>query len=463
MRHAFRPVFLAVFLAVPWPLAACGGQAGEPHGLEVDGGPGGSLDGGPSTGEGGAADASLPDSGPLPDCSRTAQASTAPPSLYDAFVKELATIPDQSGRDARVAKLIADISAAGGAPLQAPGGDRVVFLVRGAPAVGPWSVAGSFTAWKTNALAMTQVAGTDLYVVDTHIAHGTAHAYKLLSGTADTGFAEDALASNVVWDGIDHKTVGYFNGVVHAEDGDKTKGRIIAKRHVHAATLGDDRDVFVYLPPKYDDGSCAVLPHLLVHDGNESLTRGDFAKKADETYAANPELSAILVFVALSSQNVRMDEYTFNTPSALADKYGAFLLSELEPQIKSAYRVCGTPESRGQSGASLGGLISTYLAFQHPEEWGYVGAQSASLFWDTNAMITRAGADPKVAVRFYLDHGCPNDNCIENQNMSTALTAKGYDVDHVEVAGAQHDWAYWADRFPQMLTYFRAGKAACTK
>lgn len=460
MRHAA----LAFFLALPWLMVGCGGPAGELHGLQVDGGPSESLDAGSITADGGvAADASFVDSAPLPDCSRTAQARTAPPSLYDAFVKDLPSIADQPGRDARVTKLIADTAAAGGAPLQALGGDRVVFLMRGAPTAGPWSVAGSFTAWKTNALAMTQVAGTDLYVLDTRVPHGVSHAYKFLSGTADTGFAEDSLASNVVWDGIDHKTVGYFNGILHAEDGDKTKGRVVAKRRVHAAMLGDDRDVFVYLPATYDDGSCAVLPHLLVHDGNESLTRGDFAKKADETYAAHPELSAILVFVALSSQNVRIDEYTFNTPSALADKYGAFLLSELEPQINSAYRVCSSAENRGQSGASLGGLISTYLAFQHPEEWGYVGAQSASLFWDTNAMITRAGADPKVPVRFYLDHGCPDDNCIENQNMSAALITKGYDVDQVEVAGAQHDWAYWADRFPQMLTYFRAGKAACTK
>lgn len=393
------------------------------------------------------------------DCSRKGQAKTAPTSLFDAFTSDAKTL---SGAQltARVDKLIADVIAQGGAPLEDPS-DRLVFLARGAGPLGPWSVAGSFTNWKANALPLAQVPGTDLWVLDTHVARGQAHQYKLLSGTTDAGFMEDPLARNVVWDGINHQTVGEFNAIAHPSDGDPAKGRLERHSKVHATKLADDRDVFVYLPPRYDDGSCDALPHLVFHDGNEDLTRGDFMSVVDATYAKTPTAAAVLAFVALPNQNVRMDQYTFTTPGALGDDYGDFLLNDLEPMLGKGYRVCATAGATGQSGASLGGLISTYLAFQHPEHWGYVGAQSASYFWDNDAMVTRAGNDPVVPVRFYLDNGCPNDNCVEVNAVNTALVKKGYDVLHVEEPNAQHDWAYWAGRLPKLLQRFREGKTGC--
>jgi enterochelin esterase family protein len=265
------------------------------------------------------------------------------------------------------------------------------------------------------------------------------------------------LARNVVWDGIDHGAPGFFNAIANARDGDTTKSRIVRHHDVHATMLGDDRDVFVYLPPHYDDGSCAPLPQIVFHDGNESLTRGDFAGVADTT-----SNEAVLVFVALSNQNVRMNEYTFGTSGALGDQYGDFLVNDLEPLIAKDYRVCGNPGSRGIAGASLGGLISTYLAFQRSDVWGFVGSQSGSYFWDSNAMITRASQDPVVPVRFYLDTGCPdaNDNCTVVQQERDALKAKGYDVVYAEDDTAMHDWPYWAARLPKLLADF-PGPAAC--
>lgn len=402
-----------------------------------------------------ASDSSRPDaSGPV--CTRAAQAKTAPASLYDAFVKDLLT---STNKKALVDAFLTNVQAQGGTPLEGAG-DRLVFLARGAGPLGPWNVAGSFTGWKANPQPMGMLPGTDLWVLDASVARGTAHQYKLLSGTTDAGFMEDPLAKNVVWDGIDHKDVGFFNAIAHPGDLDPKLGRLERFR-AHATKLGDDRDVFVYLPPAYDDGSCKKLPHLVVHDGNESLTRASFVGPIDATYQTTPSASAVLAFVALPNQNVRMDQYTFGTPGAKGDDYGDFLLADLEPLLAGSYRLCSAPSATGLAGASLGGLISGYLAFQHPEHWGYVGSQSGSFFWNGDAMITRAKADPKVAVRFYLDHGCPNDNCDSNRSLNDALVAKGYDVKHVEETNGQHDWAYWQKRLPALLTRFREGQTAC--
>ncbi len=402
----------------------------------------------------GAGDGSTSDGATKPVCTRNAQAKTAPTSLYDALVADLAALADDQ-KAARVDQFIGDVEAQGGTPLE-EFGDRLVFVARGAPPLGPWSIAGSFTGWKANPQPMTQVSGTDLYVLDAHVARGTAHQYKLLSGTTDSGFMEDPHAHNVWWDGIDHGTVGYFNAIAHPGDGDASTGRIEVHHGVHSTKLDDARDVFVYLPARYDDGSCDALPHIVFHDGNESLTRGDFAGVADTTYAASPSASAVLAFVALPSQDVRTDEYTFGTQTALGDEYGAFLTDDLEPLLAKDYRLCAAPTARGIAGASLGGLISTYLAFQRSDVWGYVGSQSGSYFWDSDALITRASQDPVVPVHFYLDTGCPdaNDNCTVVQQMNQSLSNKSYGVVYVEQDGAQHDWPYWAARLPKLLGSF---------
>jgi len=417
-------------------------------------------------------DAAPPPKEAGPVCTRAAQSKTAPASLYDAFVSDMAKLTDPGARSSRAAKLVADVTAQGGTPLE-DSTDRTVFLAVGVPPGGSWAVAGSFTSWGASALPMTVVPGTDLYILDTHVPRGGFPIYKLFSAgaTEESGaeagaaapYFDDLLAQNVDWDGFDRGGPGDFNAIVYEDEQPANAGRLVAMRGVHSATLGDSRDVFVYLPTRYDDGSCDVLPSIVFHDGNESLTRTSFAYVADTTYAATPAASAVLVFVALPNQLIRIDEYTFLTTGALGDSYGKFLKDELLPIIDARFRVCTTAAARGLAGASLGGLISTYLSFQTPSTWGYIGAQSASYFWDNNWMITRAGMDPVVPVRVYLDTGCPDavDNCTVVREMNTALVAKKYDEKYVEVTGVQHDWPYWATRLPTELLFFREGKTSC--
>jgi enterochelin esterase family protein len=389
---------------------------------------------------------------PPQSCARADVAHTAPASLFDAFM----------AADKNVDKLLADVAAAGGAPLADPKTGRVVFLARGGS---DWKVVGSFVGWDgAKGVAMKPVAGTDLFYAETTIPRGTAEQYKLVTGTT---FRQDPLAKNLVWDGFDHGTVGEFNAVIHPEDTAKDKGRLLYEGRVHATKLANDRDVYVYLPPNYDGTTCAKLPVIVFHDGNESLTRGDFVGAAEALYQKRPDLSAVLVFAALPTQDVRMAEYSFGETTSRGDGYVDFVVADLLPRIAKTYRVCGKPEARGVSGASLGGLISTYIAFERAGTFGWVGAQSASFFWQGDAMIEEAKISPKIATRFYLDSGEPQGTCGEDDNcavvdeMAQTLKTKGYDVERVKVPNAEHDWQYWRARLPGMLTHFRDAQTAC--
>src|SRR6185295_10574959 len=167
-----------------------------------------------------------------------------------------------------------------------------------------------------------------------------------------------------------------------------------------------------------------------------------------------PDLAAVLVFASnAGSEAARTSEYSFDV-GAKGDDYVDFLVSELWPNVTAAgYRICGAAASRGIAGASLGGLISTYAAFQRPNQWGWVGAQSASYSWSDGSMIARVTAAPKIGTRFYLDSGCPDDECASVDQMATALAGKAYDYVRVTKPGALHDWPFWSQRLDGMLTY----------
>ena len=458
--------FFAAGLASALLAMACSDDpaSGEPStgddGLPGGGGPGApgsSADGGARGTDGEATEAGGP------RCTRAAQATTAPTSLWDELVEDVSALSG-SALAARIDAFVAAVDAAGGTPLQDPSSDRVVFLARGPAPVGSWHVSGSFLGWSQDtALAMAALAGTDLHFVDAKIPRGKSDEYKLLAKGEERRFLEDPLAKNLTWDGIDRGlgVRGEMNAVVHAEDAPMTQGRLRAFGKVHATKLGNDRDVWVHYPARYDDGSCRPLPTVTFHDGLESLTRGGFARVADTLYAARPELAAVLVFVGLPSQDVRLDEYTFGDPTSKAPGYVDFLTADLWPALRAKHRLCGLPGARGISGASLGGLVSTFAAFEQPSTWGWVGAQSPSYWWKDSALIARASESTKIPVRFYLDSGCPVDNCEATDQMAAVFVQKGYEHVRIKEAGAAHDWSFWRGRLAGMLTHFRENRTDC--
>jgi iron(III)-enterobactin esterase len=386
-------------------------------------------------------------------------AKTAPVSLFDTFKADLPALSG-AARTARVDKLLADVALQGGVPLEDPASGRVVFLARGAGPSGALKVSGTFNGWQPN-LTLSPIIDTDLWIAEATIPRTSgSFEYKLVSGNS---YLEDPLAKNVVWDGIDRGfgVKGELNAVGHPGNASMDKGRMLSLGKVHATKLNDDRDVWVYYPSAYDAASCPKLPSIVFHDGLESLTRGGFAKVADTLYASKPTLAAVLVFVGLPNQNVRMEQYTFSSDGAKGADYVDFLASDLLPALNNKSRLCGKPAAKGISGASLGGLISTYAAFEKPDQWGWIGAQSASFFWANNAMITRAESDPKKPLRIYLDSGCPDDNCVVTDQMDTVLTTKGYDHVRIKQNGASHDWQFWRDRLSGVLTHFRENQTIC--
>lgn len=453
-----------------------GGAAGSAGkgGAAGGAGKGGAAGTGGSAGEAGSAGASGGSGGAGGQstvlCDRAAATKTAPLSLLTTLEAALAAAATPDDKTKLVEAFLDDVKAQGGTPLvaDAPSED-VAFVIRGAPFQGTFHVAGGFNAWSESALPMKAIAGTDLYVATAKIARGTSQPYKLVDvpdGKAGVYF-EDRLARHVVWDGFDNHDVGEVNALVRAEAGDLARGRLEAYRDVPTKALANTRDVFVYVPPTYDAASCPALPVLVVHDGNESITRSPFHLAADDHFVAHPSDAAVLVFVALHAQTERIDDYTFATPSGRADAYGDALRDEILPWAAQTHRLCPGARDRGLTGASLGGLVSTYIGLRDPGTWGYIGAQSPSYWWEDKAIFPIASAKPVAKTRIYVDNGCAanggadQDGCANAAAFVKLLDEKGWDVTHVVEPGGQHDWAFWQKRWPQMLARFREGRVGC--
>ena len=458
-------------------LAACGGSTSTSPdaGLKPDSGTpdAGRPDGGPAV---------KPDAGPdNSPALREENAHTADLALYDALQTDLAGMVglDAGVREARVQQFLQDVDAQGGTPLTASdGGSTVVFLADGAPASG-YSVLGDFNQWVSGQDPLAQVSDTSLYATALDLPRASAYQYKLADGS---NVFEDLRAHNVIWDGIDRGAPGQFNARVYPGLIEANQGRLLAWRSVADPTVSLDRDVFVYLPPVYDAARQPVLPLMVFQDGNESLTRTGgtngptFSQVADTVYAEHPEEAAVLVFVDLPKGGDRDAQYTFPPvidsrldpsylpwPTPQGDQYLQFLKDTLLPKVEASFRVCPKAADHGIAGASLGGLIAGYAGVTASDTWGYVGSQSGSYFFN-DVVLNDVQTGPILPVRWYLDTGCPADNCDSNRQLADALAAQGYSLMHIEETSTDpdiHDWQHWEARLPFLLQDFRAGIDGC--
>ena len=241
-------------------------------------------------------------------------------------------------------------------------------------------------------------------------------------------------------------------------------------RHVPA------RDVQVYLPPGYGSGEGRRYPILYLHDGQNVFdARGvGMEWQVDETAESLIRAEQIqpLIVVAIDNGQARTDEYTPTfvdrtipdgrrlRGGGKASLYARFLLEELKPFVDRTYRTRTDPASTATGGASHGGLVSLYLALEHPEVFGQALVMSPSAAWDDDVLIKRVRALPrKLPVRFWVDVGAQEDPWLVGgaRRLREALAAKGWiegrDLHFLEQPDGSHDEISWASRMPDALRF----------
>lgn len=319
----------------------------------------------------------------------------------------------------------------------------------------PVEVRGTFTGWQAS--DATRFAEIVPGLCGRYIAHGPREQYKLVFNGGAAWFT-DLSNRHIAWDGQNTGGVGAFNSVVSTATTPDPAGRMVWLRGVASAQLGNSRDVYVWLPPQYDQQPTTRFPTMYLHDGNESISRSQL-HEVFAAQAADRNDPVVGVFIHLPTQDVRIAEYTMATADARGDLYAAFVTDTLVPLIDGRFRTRADRAARGLAGASLGGLISYHIASGAPQVFEYAAGMSSSFWWEDRWMIQRIDALGCQGLTYYLDSGnggASQDGAPDTRLMRDTLDRLGCPYTHVEEDGATHDWFFWKGRFPGVLDAFRA-------
>ena len=104
-------------------------------------------------------------------------------------------------------------------------------------------------------------------------------------------------------------------------------------------------------------------------------------------------------------------------------------------------------------GASLGGLISTYVALSRPQLFSKVAGQSSALQLDEDKLASLLGAAKDTTIKFYFDVGTYEPRFLPAHEQFVALLRqKRWPCFFQELAGG-HNWTSWRAHLKDLLVF----------
>ncbi len=212
---------------------------------------------------------------------------------------------------------------------------------------------------------------------------------------------------------------------------------------VDSRAFASQRRYYVYEPPSFP------LATIYVHDGEAFYRKLRFPEVAEallEQRAIQP------VRLVMIEPEDRHSEYWFN------ERYEAFLLEEILPEIEHRY---GVTSERGLWGASMGGLVSAWLAWKHPYLFTKVGSQSGCFtarpgggdeYHDPEWFTEQFAETARRSLRFYIQTGQVEWLLAPNRRFAAVLADKGYPHTYEELPSG-HNWATWEQGLEPGLQY----------
>jgi enterochelin esterase family protein len=303
-------------------------------------------------------------------------------------------------------------------------------------------VSGEFNQWTFT--PMIPLGQTGIFYHTTECNGPARVEYKLV---VDGQWIVDPFCQNRVDNGIGEQNsffvAGDFQEPPELEWVAKMPHGRVEEFDFNSQLLNNQRRVYVYLPPGYAKSSSQRFPTFYVHDGGEYLSRARLATVLDNLCHSRsiPPLIAVMV-----DPVDRMAEYHTN------ERYAQFLEQELIPHIDRHYRTRAERGSRGVMGASMGGLISTYLALSHPHLFAKAAGQSSAFFLEQDKLTALVNG-LTANVSFYFDVGAYEPQFIPaHHQLVPLLQAKGCPCLFQELEGG-HNWTNWRAHLKDLLTF----------
>jgi len=231
----------------------------------------------------------------------------------------------------------------------------------------------------------------------------------------------------------------------------------------------------VWLPPGYHspDQSKERYPVLYLNDGQnlfDACTSIFNAQewRVDETATALIRDGTIAPLIIVGIDNAgkqdRPKEYlrfaddTLKPPVPVVSgkNYPKFLLEEVMPFINREYRTDPDPTKTGLGGSSYGAGIALYTVMKHPGHFGRLLLESPSLYAHDDYLLHEADTSVRWPGKVYVGVGSVSEPVDDVRRLQEILRRRGVGKARllvVEQAGAAHNEAAWAERFPGALQF----------
>jgi enterochelin esterase-like enzyme len=324
--------------------------------------------------------------------------------------------------------------------------NTVTFLYPGTAQTQQVELAGELTGWHSRGLRL-QRTPNHLFHLTLELPRDGRLEYKFL---VDGEWEQDPWNPQRIENGIGglnsaYAMPDYIWDPLTERNPDVATGQVLHQR-LDGKTLPGPRMLHIYLPPGYADQPERRYPVLYAHDGGDYITRGKLPTILDNLIAQGRIQPIIAVCI---DPRDRYREYTMNPD------YCKLLVEEIVPLVDSTWRTQPQAPARTLLGSSLGGLISTYMAYHYSHVFGQVFGQSSSYQFFGERMVNTLRDLPAHPLRLYLSSGRFEGLLRANRRMTEVLDAKGYTYKYDEYHEG-HNWTHWCQRLSKGLEYLFA-------
>lgn len=221
--------------------------------------------------------------------------------------------------------------------------------------------------------------------------------------------------------------------------------------------LHTTRPLYVWLPPAYRDEPERRFPVLYMHDAQNlfdpAQAHGGSDWQVDETLTALAHEGLQAICVGITHGGARRVREMTPFANGLGEAYLDCIVRTFKPRIDTTFRTQPARDATFILGSSMGGLISLYAFFQHPDTFGGAGVLSPALWPAHGEIFNLVRRAPFRPGRLYIDHGTREPSA---HAMVELLRTKGYDdstLRYVRERGGEHTESAWARRLPHALRF----------
>lgn len=249
----------------------------------------------------------------------------------------------------------------------------------------------------------------------------------------------------------------------------------VAQVTYHSQTLKRFRRMHVYTPPGYEKGEGKFPVFYLLHGAMDCDASWSTVGRAgfilDNLIAAGKTKPMIVVMPAGHTGPFRFGPRDPSFERQM-DEFADDFVKDVRPYVESHYRVLADSAHRAIAGLSMGGAQTLNVAFDHLEDYGYIGVFSSGIFgiaggfggqapstqWEDRHKAVLDNPDLKKGVRLVW-FGCGKEDFLIKTSEASVAMLKNHHFDVVskESAGG-HTWINWRDYLAEFTPMLFAEK-----